>query len=113
MSHIISADRFQRLAVPLDILPLIDRDHRGASMLIHMCRRHPLVYGRDDLMKVGGFSESVQGAICAYTAFEWTILRINDRLPRTGWRINGSYRLEMISDEQAAWLTRRLNGVAA
>lgn len=43
---------------------------------------------RAQLMQVGGITpRSSGGPLCAITAFYWWIERINDRLPRLGWRI--------------------------
>ena len=115
MIPVIISTRFSRLADPKEILPLIDRNHRGASMLSSLCAQYPRIFTERELMWVGQFKVDTMGPICAFTAFHFWILRINDRLPRTGWRINdtNNFRLEPISADQAAVLEQRLNRRAA
>ena len=104
MTPIISATRFKRYPSPSDILPLINVSHRGSRLLAHMCSRYPNTQRRRDLMEATGFTVAACGGpICAAASFEFQILRINDRLPRTGWRIatdGAVYKLEPIERGQ-------------
>lgn len=84
--------------VPLDILDIVDGDHRGYQMLRCLINRHPISTERNLLIKVGGFA--VQGPVCGPAAFEFWILQLNIDLPKLGWRIADSaerYRLEMVA----------------
>lgn len=112
MTPIISATRFKRYPSPSEILPLINSEHRGAALLAHMCSRYPHFARRRELMEAGGFTVSICGGpICAPVAFEYWIMRINDRLPRTGWRIateGAVYKLEPIERGQERMLIERL-----
>jgi hypothetical protein len=69
------------------------------------------------LMEVGAFVPLAGRLpdLSHFTAFEFWLLRINDTLPRTGWRINDvhHYRLTPITAEHEAWLSHKLNAVAA
>lgn len=84
-------------------------------MLIAMCGHHPRIFAREELMQIGNFRVTQLGALCAFTAFHWWMLRINDRLPRTGWRVNDvqNYRLTPITKEHAERLEWRLNRQAS
>ncbi len=108
---LVTPQRFRRFETPASIVPVINREHRGALMAIAMCSQHPRIFTRDQLMAAGNFSVARQGPLCAFTAFHWWILRINDWLPRTGWRVNDfqNYRLTQITREHAAWLEWKLN----
>lgn len=112
MRSIITSERFDRLDHPRKIDALIYRQHRMAKLLLAMCYNHPRIYSRDELMAIGGFtSAACGGPICAITSFHFWMLRINDTLPRTGWRVNDAsgYRLTPITLAQEAELRHRLN----
>ncbi len=110
MTPIISSNRFERLTLPRDIDPLINRDHRMARVLITMIFNHPRIYSRPELMKIGGFL-AVDG-VTEFSAFHFWMLRINDTLPRTGWRVNDNagYRLTPVTKAHEDELRYRLNG---
>lgn len=114
---IITASHYRRYADPADIVRIIDRGHRGAKLLTAMCMRSARIWTRRELMEAGGFIPPpgwTDDGVTHFTAFEFWLLRINDTLPRTGWRINDvhNYRLQAISPEQESWLIAKL-GVAA
>lgn len=112
MTPIIPLKHFKRHPSPEGILPLINSEHRGAALLAHICSRYPHFSRRRELMVAGGFTISMCGGpICAPAAFEFWILRINDRLPRASWRISTDgavYKLEPIGLVQERELVRRL-----
>lgn len=112
MTPIVSLTTFKRYPSPSEILPLINSEHRGAALLAHMCSRYPHFARRRELMEAGGFTISICGGpVLAAASFEFWIMRINDRLPRTGWRIatdGAIYKLEPIGLGQERALIMRL-----
>lgn len=109
---IITLKGFHKCERPLDVVRFIDKSHRAAGMLAAICRRPNLRYDRSELMEIGGFVATRFQPLTPFTAFHFWILRINDTLPRTGWRIRDDYRIERISAEHENRLILRL-GVAA
>jgi hypothetical protein len=109
---IITATKYGRREQPQDIIPVVDREHEAARILIAMCQTYPRIYTRHELMRIGGFHR--RDGVTEYTSFHWWMLRINDTLPRTGWRINdtSNYRLQSITAEHEVALIRKL-GIAA
>lgn len=110
--QIVTQAVFKKVAAPLDLIPLINSEHRAASMLKALCRHHPDAVDADSLMNYGGLREGHQRA-----AFHWWMMRINDRLPRTGWRVEdvgrNGVRLARITPEHQRMLEERLNREAA
>ena len=70
-----------------EIIPHISQDHRCRHMLTCLCEQSPEPISQTKLMQIGLFSESIQGRLCAYTAFEYWMLQIDAQLRRLGWRI--------------------------
>lgn len=101
MKPIIINTRFRRYAEPSAIADAIDSDHRMASVLNAMCFRHPRVFNRRELMNIGGFAVPGDG-VTPFTSFHYWMLRVNDTLPRTGWRVDDTqgFRLAPISARQ-------------
>src|SRR5688572_21668724 len=115
--EIVKLTQYRPIIEPGSIEPFVNPNHRGASMLRAMCRDPARAFTRYELMAIGGFNAAACGGpLCAITAFHWWIMRINDRLPRTGWRIAegvSSYFLTKIAPDHADRLRRKLNGAVA
>lgn len=74
----------------------LDQNHPGAKIVAFLCHNRP-PQSRATLRRVAGLN----GREPRFAAsFEWRLLRINDTLPRCGWRIaedNEVYQLERVS----------------
>lgn len=70
-----------------EIIGQIPHDYRCLDMVAFLFRESPNDVSQTKLMQLGRFSESIQGPLCAYTAFEYWMLQLNAELRRFGWRI--------------------------
>ncbi|HTV69301.1 MAG TPA: hypothetical protein VMF90_12260 [Rhizobiaceae bacterium] len=114
MRPIITSDKFERLDHPRAIAPLVEKNHRMTTVLVTMLFHHPRIWNRAELLSIGGFIDNGDH-VTHLTSFHYWMLRINDTLPRTGWRVNDAqgYRLVRVSLEQERTLRARLNGPLA
>ena len=105
---IITLKKFRKCERPQAVLLHMRRDHPAAEVLRAICLEPGRAFKRHELIPL----LNRQNIGCAAAAFEFWILRINDTLPRTGWRLRDDYRIERISAEHENRLILRL-GMAA
>jgi hypothetical protein len=88
----------QRLSAR-EAMSVLNADHKGYPIVKLMTHYHPRPIKRDALRKVA----NLDGREPRHAAsFEWLLLRINDTLPLTGWRIHedgDTYHLKTITEE--------------
>jgi len=106
---IINLKRFRKCDRPQAVLLHLRRDHPAAELLRAICLEPGRVFSRPELVKLLRLGWNVGHA---NAALEFWILRINDSLPRTGWRIRDDYRIERISAEHENRLRLRLGEAA-
>jgi hypothetical protein len=82
-----------------DILKRLNSEHPGARLVSFMAMQHPRTITRATMRRISN-TDGQEPRFAA--SFEWLLMRINDTLPLTGWKITDRherYRLERISQE--------------
>ena len=99
----------QMLERPGEILRRLNSEHPGARLVSFMAMQYPRVIFRNTMRRV---SDTDGDEPRHAASFEWLLLRINDTLPLTGWRIGEDgerYRLARISQEHHDRLVAKHN----